>query len=104
MSSSSVRLLVAALAALVVSALPAAAGAAAPPGAPGIDDGYLPSDKAGVVTSTTTESKVWATVQKEGGLGEGYFPDLATPSARALRFVGADRARHGVTRGPGRPN
>ena len=45
-------------------------------------------------------SKVWLTVQKEGGLGELFYPDLARPSARALRFVVADRAR---TAPPGPP-
>jgi glucoamylase len=95
--SSLSRLLAAGFAGVLLMVAPAAA--AGPPGAPGTDDGFLPSDKSGVVTSTTTASKVWATVQKEGGLGEVYFPDLATPSARALRLVVADRAKGTVGAG-----
>jgi glucoamylase len=93
-----VRLLIAGIAAVLVMVTPAVAAGPAP-GGPGTDDGYLPADKSGVVTSTTTDSKVWATVQKEGGLGEVYFPDLATPSARALRFVVSDRATKTVSAG-----
>jgi glucoamylase len=78
------------LAALVVTpATPAAAGAA--PGGPGMAESFLPADKSGVVTSTTTASHVWLTVQREGGLGEIYYPDLSTPAARALQFVVTDR-------------
>src|SRR3954451_12733821 len=83
--------------AAIASAAPAASAPA--PGGPGTDDGYLGSDKSGLVTSTTTDSKVWATVQKEGGLGEVYFPDLAPPSARALRFVVSDSATKTVSAG-----
>lgn len=57
------------------------------PGAPGVDRQYLPADKTGLVTSAGTASKVWATVQRTGGLGEIFYPDLGTPSARALSFV-----------------
>jgi glucoamylase len=71
---------------------PAQAPATGPaPGAPGAAEQFLPADKSGFGTSTTTASKVWFTVQKEGGLGEVYYPDLSTPSARALQFVVADR-------------
>lgn len=66
------------------------AGAAPAPGGPGRDDGYLGSDKTGFVTATGTQSKVWATVQRAGGLGEVYWPDLATPAARSLRLVVRD--------------
>jgi len=95
------RLLAAGVAGVLLMAAPAAAhphphppgGAVGgpAPGGPGTDPGFLASDKSGVATSTTTDSKLWATVQKEGGLGEIYYPDLATPSARALRFVVSDR-------------
>jgi glucoamylase len=68
------------------------------PGAPGIDQQYLPADKAGLVTSHTTASTVWATVQKEGGLGEIYYPTIDGPSARALQFVIAGRG-HAVRAG-----
>src|SRR4051794_29606462 len=99
-----VRLLAAGIAGGLLMLAPAAAPAAQPaggpaPGAPGDDPGYLPADKSGVVTSTTTDSKAWATVQKESGLGEIFYPDLGTPSARALRFVVADRAGRSATAG-----
>jgi glucoamylase len=93
------RLLAAGIAGVLLMTAPAAARPHAPdplsgpaPGAPGTDPGYLPSDKSGIATSTTDASKLWATVQKEGGLGEVFYPDLATPSARALRFVVSDLA------------
>ena len=68
------------------------------PGAPGIDQQYLPADKSGFVTSATTGSTVWVTVQRAGGLGEIFYPDLGTPSARALQFVVADRPARGPRR------
>src|SRR4051794_38324281 len=71
-----------------------AAGAA--PGAPGVDEQFLPADKSGVGTSASTTSKVWLTVQRAGGLGELYYPDIGTPAARALQFVIADRDGHAV--------
>jgi glucoamylase len=55
--------------------------------APVPDQQYLPADKTGLLTSAGTASKVWATVQRSGGLGEIFYPDLGTPSARALSFV-----------------
>jgi glucoamylase len=98
------RLLAAGIAGVLSMLAPAAANAAQPssgpaPGGPGTDARFLGSDKSGLVTSTTTDSKVWATVQKEGGLGEVYFPDLATPSSRALRFVVADQASGSASSG-----
>src|SRR2546423_7591669 len=66
------------------------------PGAPGIAENFLPADKSGFATATTTTSTVWLTVQKEGGLGEIYYPDLGTPSARTLQFVVSDRHGHAV--------
>jgi glucoamylase len=92
----SVRLSCASLAAALTFAAPAVAAPA--PGGPGADDGYLGSDKSGIATSATTDSKIWATVQKEGGLGEVFYPDLATPSSRALRLVVRD-ARSGAVSG-----
>jgi glucoamylase len=49
---------------------------------------------------TTTDSKVWLTVRKEGGLGELYYPDLGTPAARTLELVVSD-GRHAVRSGDG---
>jgi glucoamylase len=86
------RLLVAVIAGLGLAAGATTAAMAAPaPGGPGIEEGFLPADKSGFATATDTASKVWLTVQKEGGLGEVFYPDLSTPSARALQFVVADR-------------
>jgi glucoamylase len=80
--------------AAVLGLTPAAAVPA--PGAPGVDQQYLPADKSGLITSRTTGSKVWATVQKEGGLGEIFYPSIGSPAARALEFVVADRPGHAV--------
>jgi glucoamylase len=92
--SSSSRSLVVVLSLCVVSALAPAAVAQGPaPGAPGTDEQYLPADKSGLGTSATRASRVWFTVQKEGGLGEVYFPTADAPSARALQFVVGDRGR-----------
>jgi glucoamylase len=77
-----------------VAATGAAPGAA--PGAPGVDEQYLPADKSGFGTARTTSSKVWFTVQKEGGLGEIYYPTIDAPAARTLQFVVADGRGHAV--------
>jgi glucoamylase len=66
---------------------PAASVTGAAPGAPGIDQQYLPADKSGLLTSRTRESRVWATVQREGGLGEIFYPTIGGPSARSLTFA-----------------
>jgi glucoamylase len=92
--SSASRSLVAVVSLCVVAAIAPAAGAQGPaPGAPGTDEQYLPADKSGVGTSATRASRVWFTVQKEGGLGEVYFPTADAASARALQFVVGDRGR-----------
>jgi glucoamylase len=87
--------------AMAAGAVPAVAGAQAPatgaaPGAPGAVEQALPADKSGFGTSTTRTSKVWFTVQKEGGLGELFAPTIDAPSARALDFVVVDRRGHAV--------
>ncbi|MFG1610639.1 glycoside hydrolase family 15 protein [Actinoplanes sp. NPDC049265] len=85
------------LLAITLPAVPATAGAGGPaPGAPGIDEQYRPADKSGFGTARSTASKVWFTVQKEGGLGEIYYPRIDSPAARALEFVVADRRGHAV--------
>jgi glucoamylase len=73
---------------------PAAPATGAAPGAPGVDQQYLPADKSGLLTSRTRESRVWATVQREGGLGEIFYPTIGGPSARSLTFV---VTAHGAT-------
>jgi glucoamylase len=86
-------------AALVLGPIaPAQAGPATgpAPGAPGADEQFLPADKSGFGTATALASKVWLTVQKEGGLGEIFYPDLSSPGARALEFVVADGRGHAV--------
>ncbi|MEV8510368.1 glycoside hydrolase family 15 protein [Actinoplanes sp. NPDC051475] len=83
-----------ALPALLVVALgltPAAPATGAAPGAPGVDQQYLPADKSGLLTSRTRESRVWATVQREGGLGEIFYPTIGGPSARSLTFAVTSR-------------
>lgn len=90
--------------ALVVTATGAAlvfgpitpAEASSAPGAPGVDEQYQAADKSGFGTAATPASKVWLTVQRDGGLGELYYPDLSTPGARALEFVVADGHGHAV--------
>jgi glucoamylase len=74
---------------------PAAPATGAAPGSPGVDQQYLPADKSGLLTSRSRESRVWATVQREGGLGEIFYPTIGGPSARSLSFVVT--ARGGVS-------
>ncbi|WP_067499407.1 glycoside hydrolase family 15 protein [Actinoplanes sp. TFC3] len=66
------------------------------PGAPGVDEQYLPADKSGFGTSATTASPVWFTVQKQGGLGEIFYPTVGSPAVRTLDFVVADHKGHAV--------
>jgi glucoamylase len=80
----------------IAAGVAATLGLTPAPGGPGADEQYLPADKAGLITAHTTTSKVWATVQASGGLGEIFHPTLGGPSARALRFVVADRNGHAV--------
>jgi glucoamylase len=76
------------------SAQDPATGAA--PGAPGAVAAMLPATKSGFGTAHNGSSKVWLTVQKDGGLGEVFYPDVSSPAARALRFVVADPDGHAV--------
>jgi glucoamylase len=72
---------------------PTAPATGAAPGAPGIDQQYLPADKSGLLTSRTRQSRVWATVQREGGLGEIFYPTIGGPSARSLTFAVTSHGR-----------
>ncbi|MFC7529820.1 glycoside hydrolase family 15 protein [Actinoplanes sp. GCM10030250] len=94
------RRLASALLVTTLALLPAprAEATATPERAPaeGTDEQYLPADKSGFLTSADTRSKVWATVQRSGGLGEVFYPDLGTPSVRALQFVLAGPGGHAV--------
>jgi glucoamylase len=68
---------------IVVLLLPATAAAQTAPGA------WTEADKDGYGTATTTTSKVWHTLD-DGRLTEVFYPDLGTPSVRALEFVVTD--------------
>ncbi|GLY99906.1 glycoside hydrolase family 15 protein [Actinoplanes sp. NBRC 103695] len=82
---------------LLTVTLPVQPGVVEAPGAPGVDEQYLPAGKSGFGTSATTASTVWFTVQKEGGLGEIYYPRIDSPAGRTLDFVVADRRGHAVS-------
>ena len=72
--------------------MPAAAGAApssTAPGAPGAKAFWTPANKQGFGTSTTTQSKLWHTLQG-GELTEVYYPDLGTPALRDLQLIVTD--------------
>jgi glucoamylase len=62
---------------IVVLVFPAAASAA---------PNWTEADKDGYGTSTTTQSKVWHTLD-DGRLTEVFYPDLGTPSVRSLEFT-----------------
>ncbi|GIE94557.1 glycoside hydrolase family 15 protein [Paractinoplanes rishiriensis] len=81
-----------ALLAPVIAVTPVTLASGAP-GAPGIDEQYLPASKAGLLTSRTTVSTVWATIQAQGGLGEIFYPTIGGPSARSVEFVVAGHGR-----------
>ena len=59
------------------------------PGAPGAEAFWTPADKQGFGTATTTQSKVWHTLQG-GELTEVYYPDLGTPALRDLQLIVTD--------------
>jgi glucoamylase len=70
-------------------ALPGVAAAQTAPGAPGTKATWTEADKDGYGTSTATRSKVWHTLD-DGRLTEVFYPDLGTPSVRALEFIVSD--------------
>src|SRR5919107_3481559 len=81
------RVLVAALVALVLGAAPATAAEA--PGAPGAVAHWTTGAKQGVGTSAGTESKVWYTLI-DGVLSEVYYPRVDVADSRALELVVTD--------------
>src|SRR5215218_4314311 len=82
--------LVASLLVLALTGLAeAASSSSSAPGAPGDSAVWTPADKDGFGTSTTTDSKVWYTLD-DGELTEVYYPDLGTPSVRDLQFIVSD--------------
>ena len=81
------KLMLPALAALLVTGLvpaTAAAQAGEAPGAPGAHPSWLPANKTGFGTARGRASNVWFTLQG-GQLSEVYYPDLSTPSVRSDR-------------------
>src|SRR5215212_9929974 len=74
---------------LLLLLTPGTALAATAPGAPGEKTVWAEADKDGYGTSTTTQSKVWHTLD-DGALTEVYYPDLGTPSVRDLQFIVSD--------------
>src|SRR4051794_34731298 len=68
---------------------PGTAIAATAPGGPGQKTVWAEADKDGFGTSTTTQSKVWPTLD-DGILTEVYYPNLGTPSVRDLQFIVSD--------------
>lgn len=78
---------------LLSSAFPAALATAAQeqsaPGAPGNIPTWTPGSKDGLGTSTTTDSRVWFTLQG-GVLSEVYYPRLDTADVRTLEFAVSD--------------
>jgi glucoamylase len=90
------KVLLAALATLLVTSLvPAAATAAGSsgggeaPGAPGTHPSWLPANKTGFGTAREAGSDIWFTLQA-GRMSEVYYPDLSTPSVRSLELVVSD--------------
>ncbi|MFF5173240.1 glycoside hydrolase family 15 protein [Micromonospora sp. NPDC000089] len=81
----------AALLTLPVGPAPGWAAGRDVPGAPGAAPDWAPADKAGFGTAyRAPDSRIWFTVGARGGLGEVFYPDLGTPSARSLDFIVAD--------------
>src|SRR5215217_1715150 len=78
---------------LLVLLMPGSALAATAPGAPGERTVWADADKDGFGTATTTQSKVWHTLD-DGALTEVYYPGLGTPSVRDLQFVVSDGATY----------
>ncbi|MEV6912256.1 glycoside hydrolase family 15 protein [Amycolatopsis sp. NPDC051071] len=86
------KLLLPALAGVLIAGLvPAVAGAqgGGAPGAPGAHPSWLPANKTGFGTARDRASNVWFTLQG-GRLSEVYYPDLSTPGVRSLDLVVTD--------------
>jgi len=70
------------------SATPAAAAPPTAPGAPGAVQRTEPADKGGFGTAYGADTgRLWFTLQRAGGAGQIFYPDLDTPAARRLEFV-----------------
>ncbi|HEV7980760.1 glycoside hydrolase family 15 protein [Amycolatopsis sp.] len=86
------KILLPAMAALLVTGLIpglAAASGGAAPGAPGAHPSWLPANKTGFGTAREKASNIWFTLQA-GQLSEVYYPNLSTPSVRSMNFVVTD--------------
>ena len=77
------------VAAAALPALPAAAAAERTGPERGAKSTWTEADKAGFGTARTRRSNVWFTLQ-DGRVSEVFFPDLSTPSTRALELVVTD--------------
>ena len=73
----------------VMCGAPALAQSGPAPGAPGAEALWTQADKDGFGTATSTQSKVWHTLD-DGELTEVYYPDLGTPAVRDLQLVVSD--------------
>jgi glucoamylase len=60
-----------------------------PPGAPGIDPRWTPSDKDGIGTAYSSSSRLWFTVS-HGIVNEIYYPYVDQPNTRDLQFLITD--------------
>ena len=77
------------IALLTLGLLPATLRAQTAPGAPGTLPTWTPGSKEAVGTATSTDSRVWFTL--EGGvLTEVYYPRLDTADVRTLEFAVSD--------------
>ena len=74
---------------LLAQLLPAMAQAQTAPGGPGTAPTWTPGSKEAVGTATSTESRVWFTLQG-GVLTEVYYPRLDTADVRTLEFAVSD--------------
>ena len=80
------------LALSLLALFPAPAAAQSAPGAPGTVPTWTPGSKEAVGTATSTESRVWFTLQ-DGILSEVYYPKLDTADVRTLEFAVSDGKR-----------
>ncbi|MDF1605648.1 glycoside hydrolase family 15 protein [Nocardioides sp. YIM 152315] len=71
---------------MAVGSAPAAIGVSAPAPERGAKSTWTEADKSGFGTARPRGSNVWFTLQR-GRVSEVFYPDLSTPSVRALELV-----------------
>src|ERR1700690_2151992 len=74
---------------LLIIVFPARLRGQSAPGAPGAIPTWTPASKEAVGTATSTDSRVWFTLQG-GVLTEVYYPRLDTANVRTLEFAVSD--------------